>query len=180
MYYDRTLGPTTNLLTTGLPLHHAPAEARIFDEAVLHQWGARLEGTAPSAPYLIAHSYSLYSQHQLSGALSDSWTVCEQLLTKMWRDYAAGLPEPGRSTRLKDTRTYTSSVQTEQLYTAGAISEELYLSLHVARRFRNNLVHDGEVTLEGATAGMHSLRLMLERELDAQIAEPIVTRGVSW
>lgn len=112
--------------------------------------------------------------HNYSLALVMMWTICEQLLQKLWRRYLNdnrqreldGNKVPfvtrERKKALEDSRTFSASVVSEMLSLVGRLPLHLYKELTKARKTRNRWVHDlAPVSREAAQSSVKAAEQML-------------------
>jgi hypothetical protein len=121
-----------------------------------------LSGVAPSLPSLVAAAAFHTARHNLSETIVTSWVVVELILYSQWTKHLQSLPDSARRRRLKDTRTYTASVQAEVLVTAGLLPDDLYKKVQAARKIRNDFAHEGSATADGAAHCMEAMRAMIQ------------------
>jgi hypothetical protein len=122
---------------------------------------ARLTEVHVQAPTYVANSYYFWFQQQFAEAVVNSWIFVEQYLEHLWKSL---IPAVGshRRERLKDSRTYTASVRTEVLQTAGLLDDATAEVFHRARRFRNSLSHNARpVEYAGGKAAIEALEAVL-------------------
>jgi hypothetical protein len=106
--------------------------------------------------------------------------VCEQILGHRWReDYVAAALDGGHSDRLRDHRTFTAAVQAELL--RRRVPAGIALPRRSgARQSRNDMAHEGSVTLENANHGVVAMKAMLDHVLPQPVAEPGLAEWVNW
>jgi hypothetical protein len=121
-----------------------------------------LSGVAPSLPGLVAAAAFHTARHNLSETIVTSWVVVELILYSQWSKYLQSRPDSARRRRLKDTRTYTASIQAEVLVTAGLLQDDLYKKVQAARKIRNDFAHEGSATADGAAHCIEAMRAMIQ------------------
>lgn len=131
-------------------------------------------------PGLLLNGTSTYVKHQWEESLIFLWTSIEQVINIIWTDeiitnqnHNSDLIE-GRSTFLKDYRTWTTSTKIELLYQRGFITIEDYKLLNKARKSRNDFVHSGkglnEVTVKCALDALfHLISLVISSYNDCNL-----------
>jgi len=90
---------------------------------------------------------------RMGESIAIGWTACEQLVSLEWKDLLAGNDDRrGPDSKLSRDRKkkllgrdYTASVMVEVLELNGKLDEQLYKSLEIARKARNNWAHDMKV-----------------------------------
>lgn len=91
---------------------------------------------------------SHYVRNQWSESLIFLWTSIEQLINQIWeqqiiKNKIDGVIE-GRTNFLKDYRTWTTSTRIETLFQKSFIPLEVYKFLNLARKTRNDFIHNGK------------------------------------
>ena len=140
----------------------------------------RLSAISETLPELVAGAYSNYSRRQVGEAIADSWVVTEQVVDYLWQGHVKTVRDKARKDRLKDDRTYSASVRAEILLTAGALPEDLYVSVQRARKLRNDLMHSAKMALPAATQCVNAMREAVEFVCGTTVVPPDVTQGVNW
>ena len=86
-----------------------------------------------------------FAEQNWAAALITGWTFVETIISAMWNNLVKRVAtgDRERRTRLQDFRTYTAAVQIEVLVQSGAVGIDLAGKLHVLRKARNNLAHNG-------------------------------------
>jgi hypothetical protein len=174
-YEHRTLAPIQHYKVPpqpSLPLYKSQ-DPSILSELQLLRRVSVLSQIGQHLPLFVGSAYSFYSEGEYAQAITNAWVACELMLYKLWKTRADQLDDPARKKRLLDTRSYSAAIQTEVLYTAAAIPNDIYLALNVARKRRNDLVHSGEVSFQGAADTMKALKQFLEYEIGLTVADPI-------
>lgn len=100
------------------------------------------------SPNMLLDGTSNYVSNQWSESLIFLWTSIEQLINQIWEkeivaSEADGVIE-GRKAFLKDFRTWTTSTRIEALFQKGIIPTEVYKLLNLARKTRNDFIHNGK------------------------------------
>lgn len=100
------------------------------------------------SPNMLLDGTSNYVSNQWSESLVFLWTSIEQLINQIWgkeiiNKEIDGTIE-GRKTFLKDFRTWTTSTRIEVLFQKGVIPIEVYKLLNLARKTRNDFIHNGK------------------------------------
>jgi hypothetical protein len=164
---ERTWGPFSLLASTprNMAIDYAAAPNEywpvnfywtVHDPTILDQIdppveALRLRRLGTSLPPLLLAAAYHSSRHSIAETIVSAWILCEALLGATWDRYVGAIGELPRRRRLKDFRVYTASVQLEVLFTAGIIPAELYMSLHRARKIRNDLAHGAQMSHVGAS-----------------------------
>jgi hypothetical protein len=176
-YMLRAMGPlpgdhTARVITT-------MTDPDVIRAAVASGHGERLGRVSPSLPELVVGAYTNFSRHHAAEAAVDAFVVIEQLIDVRWKAHIDAATEPGRKDRLRDTRSFTTSIRTEVLLNTGALSRELYDLIEPARQHRNEVAHRAKVDIVGAERAVSAMHAVLEDHLGATIAPPQVVRGTS-
>ncbi|MBL4561767.1 MAG: hypothetical protein JKX79_12375 [Labilibaculum sp.] len=100
------------------------------------------------SPNMLLDGTSHYVKNQWSESLIFLWTSVEQLINQIWEKEVInkeidGVIE-GRKSFLKDFRTWTTSARIEALFQQGFIPIEVYKLLNLARKTRNDFIHNGK------------------------------------
>ncbi len=100
------------------------------------------------SPNMLLDGTSYYVSNQWSESLIFLWTSIEQLINQIWGDEIIdkeieGVIE-GRKDFLKDFRTWTTSTRIETLFQKDIIPFDVYKLLNLARKTRNDFVHNGK------------------------------------
>lgn len=106
------------------------------------------ENFGRDAQILALAAYKEYTLHNWNSALLLSWTFIEMLVNELWKKEMienVSTEEIGRKKRLKDYRTYSSSIKIELLYTKSIIDMDTYMKLNQLRKLRNDFIHEGKV-----------------------------------
>jgi hypothetical protein len=126
---------------------------------------------------LYLRGWRAYQDHNYGQSLVNMWTVSEQLIQELWKQYirdnrqresdgqAVNFITGKRKERLEDERTFTAAVVSEILSLTEILPFELYRALSTARKARNDWVHDlipvsYEVAAEAGKAAEQLLRLV--------------------
>lgn len=100
------------------------------------------------SPNLLLDGTSNYVRNQWSESLIFLWTSIEQLVNQIWEKEVIkneiGDVIEGRTNFLKDYRTWTTSTRIETLFQKEFIPLDVYKNLNLARKSRNNFVHNGK------------------------------------
>ena len=107
------------------------------------------------SPSLLLNGTSNFVRQQWSESLIFLWTTIEQIIDLLWegeviKTQTAGTIE-GRKDFLRDYRTWTTSARIELLFQKGIIPLEVYQVLNVARKVRNDFIHNGKPLTEEKT-----------------------------
>ena len=117
-----------------------------------------------------------YAEGRSGEAITLAWSVCEQLISTVWKRFLTESSPKSRMTRKRLDRltggAYTASVMTEFLELEGRIEHDVYQHLDEARKGRNNWVHDMKEpdnsqvrhsiqAVEGLLQNVHGIRLSL-------------------
>lgn len=179
MYLERTTQQLSQL-REGSWRNHTYFEMHTVEEVIKLQCTSKLSTVSDNIPTFVASAYSLFSQGQLSVALSDSWIVIEQIVNSLWEDYLKTLKDNKRKERLQDTRTYTTAVRIEVLFSKSKLPESLYEQLNIARKHRNDLLHSATIDKEMAWAGLIAMKQMIEFFCGKTIEPPNYSEGINW
>ena len=100
------------------------------------------------SPNMLLDGTSNYVSNQWAESLIFLWTSIEQLINQIWEKEVIdkeidGVIE-GRKSFLKDFRTWTTSTRIEALFQKDIISIEVYKLLNLARKTRNDFIHNGK------------------------------------
>lgn len=129
-------------------------------------------------PEFLLKGISGIARRDWGSALSNLWIVIEQITWHLWRKYVlqsveAEKPIPGRQDQLKDNRSWTVAMKHELLHRIGKISTETLAALALARRSRNDLLHQGthpnEESSMAAFSAMRGLMLVVVEMQDLPI-----------
>ena len=87
------------------------------------------------------------AEGRLGEAITLAWGVCEQLLSRSWKEFITEASVESQITgkrkkNLLEGRDYTASVKTEILELSGRLDAELYVHIDNARKARNNWMHE--------------------------------------
>lgn len=131
-------------------------------ETVVKQGRRTLSKCDPLSHEIVLSGCSHFVAGALAEALTCLWTSIEQLVNRIWKveviDEAPTEGVPQRSGFLKDYRIWTTSARIELLFQKKILTAELYSTLNVARKARNDFVHSGEQPqLSAATAALSGL-----------------------
>lgn len=104
-------------------------------------------------PSLLLNGISNYVKHQWVESLIFLWTSIEQVINLIWmkeiiNGKSPDTPIEGRSKFLKDFRTWTTSTKIELLFQKKIIGSKDYRLLNVARKSRNDFIHNGKTVSE--------------------------------
>lgn len=126
-------------------------EPEVFDHAhnVLFAAERAFGGNFAAALALFQQSSYQYCVHQFPSAHMVAWSLSEQVLNAMWKEYQREASEgPDARTaiskkrrELLNGRDFTASIITQALSLAGRLSDEKLTKLDQARRDRNNFAH---------------------------------------
>jgi hypothetical protein len=104
------------------------------------------------SPLFLLHGYTALIHQNRSEALSNLWIVVEQLTSFLWKNRFLSTPAfhpvkmKNRLDSLKqDNRTWSTSVKHELLWQTKFLSEDCFGALSLARKQRNDLVHEGTI-----------------------------------
>lgn len=105
------------------------------------------------SPNMLLDGTSNYVSNQWSESLIFLWTSIEQLINQIWEKEVIekeidGVIE-GRKSFLKDFRTWTTSTRIEALFQKDIIPIEVYKLLNLARKTRNDFIHNGKQLNKG-------------------------------
>jgi len=116
------------------------------------------------SPNLLLNGTSNYVKHQWTESLVFVWTAIEQLINIIWEgEIVSNVKNAkdsinGRAKFLQDYRTWTTSTRIEMLYQKGIIKKREYQLLNIARKSRNDFVHNGKpISEEKTRAALESL-----------------------
>jgi hypothetical protein len=131
--------------------------------------GFRVLSAVPSlTPEFLLKGVTAMARQDWTSAVSNLWVIVEQLTAHLWSReilLAPGNAEasiPGRQGQLKDTRTWTAANRQEMLYQKGMLTVGTLQALYVARKSRNELVHQGKhADLNAAECAYSSVKGLL-------------------
>jgi hypothetical protein len=114
------------------------------------------------SPFFLLHGYTAMVNQNRSDALSSLWIVVEQLTWFIWNNkfmrsskFHPSIAMKSRKDSMKqDNRTWPISVKHEILWQIKLISDECYSALALARKQRNDLVHEGKIPEFSAIEGL--------------------------
>lgn len=117
------------------------------------------------SPNMLLDGTSNYVSNQWSESLIFLWTSIEQLINQIWEkeiiDIEIDGVIEGRKSFLKDYRTWTTSTRIEALFQKDIITIEVYKLLNLARKTRNDFIHNGKqlnkVKVDNALIGLFKL-----------------------
>lgn len=156
----------------------------VFDYAIALMKAAEAKlGDNYSTTLALLHQAShQYVQHQFASAQLLAWTLTEQALHVMWRDFQLSVSSGENAVteinkerrKTLEGRDYTVSVITQILSLSGRISDERLTSLDTARKARNKFVHDlkpidGEQAEQALTTAADILSELLEMRIVARL-----------
>jgi len=157
----------------------------VFDHACNTMFAAeRAFGTNPTAALaLFQQSSYQYRLHQFASAHLSAWSLSEQVLNAMWREYQREVSEgPDAWTAMSkkrreilNGRDYTASIITQALSLAGRLSDERLGKLDQARRDRNDFAHSlaaisGDAAQNALTVASEMLSDLLAIRLSPQLS----------
>lgn len=124
---------------------------------------AKLEGLDAA---ILLRGTTYYVKHEWSESLIFLWTTIEQAINIIWKQIVLKRKPTtsikGRSDFLKDFRTWTTSTKIEVAYQLDLIPEDVYMLLNIARKARNEFVHNGQkLTEEPVRAALTGLMSVL-------------------
>lgn len=100
------------------------------------------------SPNMILDGTSHYVSNQWSESLIFLWTSIEQLINQIWeKEVVNNKIEDvieGRTSFLKDFRTWTTSARIETLFQKNIVPINVYKLLNSARKVRNDFIHNGK------------------------------------
>ncbi|MBN1373392.1 MAG: hypothetical protein JW987_15755 [Anaerolineaceae bacterium] len=108
------------------------------------QFYQKLKGISP---VLLLNGASNYVNRHWTESLIFIWTSIEQIVNCLWVDHIVNQKQAniaGRSTFLKDFRTWTTSTRIEVLFQRELIDTETYKLINLARKARNDFIHNGK------------------------------------
>ncbi|HAF63009.1 MAG TPA: hypothetical protein DCK95_11895 [Anaerolineaceae bacterium] len=178
-YLLRTLSPFMHLYQPAWYLYRE-IDSEILNKVIKFEYTKELIEISENLPILIASAYSHFSTQQVGEALINSWIVVEQIIDKLWEEFTEKVNSSSRARRLKDTRTYTSSIRIEILYLIGAINSREYEIFQMARHHRNQLAHRASISLDWANESMTAMKYAIEHLISDTVAEPYTSRSVTW
>jgi hypothetical protein len=113
-----------------------------------------------------------YQDSNYSAAIITSWAITEKLLYELWTKYLSDnkqreetvFIDSARNKRLRDYRTFTAAVVAELLSFVGYIDYDLYSSLSLVRKSRNDWIHSPITSLsrENAVRSLEVCERMLQ------------------
>ena len=134
-----------------------------------------LAAVKATLPTYVVSAYSAFSKHMYAEATVLGFVVVEQLMEVIWNEFRLGLPSQ-RRTKLND-RTWTTAARAEVLLEAERMSPDLYDLFETARSHRNNAVHRGQLSPEGANHVVEAVEAMLSKHLGTPVAQLIAIRA---
>jgi hypothetical protein len=180
MFLDRVFGPVIHTMDKNYFYESMNTISEVYDEAKKLLFTTKLKIVSAKLPLFIASAFSEYSQHQLEESLIDAWVACEQLINHYWKIFINMSTNKERRERLKDERTYSSSVKLEVLYSSRIFQEDLYNSLQIARKHRNNLIHDIKIDYYAVMDTFEALRGIIEFYTGYVIKQLPTSSGPLW
>lgn len=151
--------------------------------AVMNAAEAKLGEGFTTTLALLHQASHQYVRHQFASAHLLGWTLTEQALHVLWRDYRISassgpdaVTEINRDRRdLLDGRDFTASIITQILSLAGRISDERLTALDAARKARNNFAHklkpiEGQQAQEALATAATMLSELLGVRVVAQLS----------
>lgn len=139
-----------------------PASPNALDRIDGFEGAIALEAVGEALPALVVAAVFHASRHNIAETILSAWIVCEAVLSHKWRLYAGAVEGSERQQRLRDSRTYTASVQAEVLLVAGELDEPRYDLLQQARKIRNDLAHGVKMSWRGAASAMDAMRAAID------------------
>lgn len=97
------------------------------------------------SPSVLIQSASYYVSKQYTESLIFSWTTIEKIVNLIWDKEVIAKDDgniSARKTLLKDFRTWTNAVRMDVLFQLHLLPTELYSSLTLTRKTRNNFMHN--------------------------------------
>jgi hypothetical protein len=137
----------------------------------------QLMKASETIPGLVASACYNAHRHNQSAAAVMAWVATEQVLSHFWEQLVAGIQDAQRQRRLKDFRTYTSSVQIEALESQGVLDTALATKLHAARSARNKLAHTGTLSEDGYATCLYAMTAMIEKLCQRQVDVPVALQA---
>ena len=133
------------------PAYLTPVSPELFDHILeLLQAAEKRLGSNFSTTLALFHQSSYqYRMHQFASAHLTAWTITEQVISIIWRDYQSSVSSGPQATTnmskarrdILNGRDFTASVITQVLSLARKVSDEQLSKLDRARRDRNNFAH---------------------------------------
>ena len=165
-YMERTVGPALALARPSVPMIWPPTPDVVLDRVLGLPRARRLLGMSPALPTFVAAAYSLFARRLYAEALTDAWIAIELMINDLWKGtYRRGSRDTSHRKRLDDGRSFTANLRAELLYATGVFPGDLYDSIQVARKHRNDLMHGGAVRADASLAAFNALRGLLEQVL---------------
>jgi hypothetical protein len=102
------------------------------------------------SPSLLLNGVSNFVKHQWIESLIFLWTSIEQLVNIIWKKEVIDSQKEGeekidgRNKFLQDFKTWTTSTKIEVLFQLEIITTKLYQFLNIARKSRNDFIHNGK------------------------------------
>jgi len=102
---------------------------------------------------LALNGITYFINNQWAESLSNIWTSIEQIVSQFWEDEIIIKDESmkditGRKKFLEDYRTWVTSARIELLFQKSLIDKATYKSLNVARKARNEFIHNGTLPVK--------------------------------
>ena len=160
-----------------------PFPRHVLEAEIIHDSLDRLDHILLTEdPALIQMSEAAYlagcrcAEGRSGEAITLAWSVCEQVISTIWKRFLTESSPKGRMPRNRLDRltggAYTASVMTEFLELEGRIENDVYQHIEEARKGRNNWVHDMKEpdnsqvnhsiqAVEGLLQNVHGIRLSL-------------------
>lgn len=133
------------------------------------------------SPEFLLKGTTSIARHDWTGALTNLWIVVEQLTAHLWKKGIIVRANemdnlfPGRKDQLSDNRTWSISTKQEMLLQLGIIKIETLKELFIARKARNDLVHQGKhPDKRAALVSYNIVKAMLQSATD-QLNIPLFT-----
>lgn len=126
-----------------------PKSIRVSDLKSAYLKGENIFDKIPNlSPNMLLDGTSHYVRNQWSESLIFLWTSIEQLVNQIWKseviDKEINGVIAGRKDFLKDFRSWTTSTRIEVLFQKEFIPIEVYELLNLARKTRNDFIHNGK------------------------------------
>jgi hypothetical protein len=121
----------------------------------------KLKEISQTLPALVVAASFHASRRNQAETILTAWIACEEILSHLWEQRLSKIADRARRERLKDSRTYSASVQAEVLLTGHLLDEPTYKIVQEARKIRNDMAHGSKMSSAGAATCLEALRSML-------------------
>jgi hypothetical protein len=156
---ERTVGPALALAGPLIPITWPQTQDVVLDLVLPLRRTRQLLDISPALPTFVASAYSLFARRLYAETLTDTWIAIELMINDLWKKtYRRGSRDASHRKRLDDARSFTANLRAELLYATDVFPGDLYDSIQIARKHRNDLMHGGAVRADASLAGFDALR----------------------